>query len=63
MQNHRSALDNAAFVSDSIRELLLASCVVECDECPLVCSPLQVATNAKGKQSVLLSIVLNNNIV
>ena len=56
MQNHRSALDNAAFVSDSIRELLLARCVVECDECPLVCSPLQVATNAKGKQRLVIDL-------
>ena len=28
MQNHCSALENAAFVSDSIQELLLTNCVV-----------------------------------
>lgn len=56
MQNHCSALDNAAFLSDSIRELLLASCVVECDEYPLVCSPLQVTTNAKGKQRLVIDL-------
>ena len=56
MQNHRFTLNNAAFVSDSIQELLLANCVVECDECPLVCSPVQVATNAKGKQRLVIHL-------
>ena len=56
MQNHRSALDNASFVSDSIRELLLANCIVECNECPLVCSPLQVVSNAKGKQRLVIDL-------
>ena len=56
MQNHHSALDNASFVSDSIRELLLANCIVECNECPLVCSPLQVVTNAKGKQRLVIDL-------
>ena len=56
MQNHSSALESASFVSDSIQEFLLANCVVECNECPLVCSPLQVVTNAKGKQRLVIDL-------
>ena len=34
MKNHRSALENKEFVHSAIDELLAASCVVECNECP-----------------------------
>lgn len=56
MRNNRSALENPLFVATAIRELLVANCVVECDECPLVCSPLQVVTNAKGKQRLVIDL-------
>ena len=56
MSNHRSALESSAFVSNVIQELPLAKCVVECTECPLVCSPLQVATNATGKQRLVIDL-------
>ena len=38
------------FVSDSIQELLLANCIIEYTESPLVCTPVHVVTNAKGKR-------------
>ena len=56
LKNHRCALDNMEFVSDSIQELLLANCVIECTGCPLVCSPLQVVTNVKGKQRLVIDL-------
>ena len=56
MRNNRSALENPLFVATAIRELLVANCVVECDKCPLVCSPLQVVTNAKGKQRLVIDL-------
>ena len=49
--NHKSALENAVFVADAIQELVTGHCVVECDRCPIVCSPLSVVTSAKGKNA------------
>lgn len=49
MRNHSSAFENKDFVGKAIKELLAANCVVECRECPTVCSPLMVVKNAKGK--------------
>ena len=54
--NHRSALQHEHFVSSSIEELLEASCIVQSDECPLVCSPLSVVENAKGKLRLVLDL-------
>ena len=56
VRNHRSALENTSFVSDSIQELLLANCIVESGSCPSVCSPLQVVTNAKGKHQLVIDL-------
>ena len=56
MNNHHSALENSAFVSNAIQELQHARCIIECAECPLVCSPLQVATNATGKQRLVIDL-------
>ena len=56
MGNHQSALENVDFVSNSIRELIQANCVIESDSCPLVCSPLQVVTNAKGKHRLVIDL-------
>ena len=38
--NHRSAVENALFVSHAIDELVLGLCVVEYEFCSIVCSPL-----------------------
>ena len=54
--NHKSALDNAAFVTASIDELVAARCVVGCTTCPIVTSPLSVVFNAKGKPRLVLDL-------
>ena len=56
MKNHQSAVRNAQFVSQSIQDLLYGNCVIECVTCPLVCSPLQVVTGAKGKQRLVIDL-------
>ena len=56
MRNHQSALENPAFVSNAIEELVQTNCVLACDVCPLVCSPLQVVTNARGKQRLVIDL-------
>ena len=56
--NHRSALlkQHEHFVSSSIGELLEANCIVQSSQCPLVCSPLSVVENAKGKLRLVLDL-------
>ena len=54
--NHKSALENAFFVADAIQELATGHCVVECDRCPIVGSPLSVVTSAKGKKRLVLDL-------
>ena len=55
-RNHSSALSNDAFVSTAIAELLQTQCVAEVECCPKVCSPLQVATNARGKMRLVVDL-------
>ncbi len=54
--NHKSALENAVFVADAIQELVTGHCVVKCDRCLIVCSPLSVVTSAKGKKRLVLDL-------
>ena len=54
--NHRSAIDNASFVEASIAELLRDRCIVEGDDCPTVCSPLQVVSSATGKRRLVIDL-------
>ena len=54
--NHRSALQHEQFVSSSVGELLDAGCIVQSSECPLVCSPLSLVENAKGKLRLVLDL-------
>ena len=56
MRNNRSALEESLFVATAIEELILANCIAECVECPLVCSPLQVVSNAKGKRRLVIDL-------
>jgi hypothetical protein len=56
MRNHQSVFETENFVSNSIRELIEVNCIVESDLCPLVCSPLQVVTNARGKQRLVIDL-------
>ena len=54
--NHKSARENAAFVNATIKELVAGRCVVRCEQCPIVCSPLSVVTKAQGKQRLVLDL-------
>ena len=54
--NHKSALENAVFVSTAIDDLVAAQCVVECVVCPIVGSPLSVVFNAKGNPRLVLDL-------
>ena len=48
-KNHHSALKHSKFVEDSIGDLVRSRCVRESISCPIVCSPLLVVENTKGK--------------
>ena len=52
--NHRSAVENAAFVESEVKELVSVHSVVESFTCPIVCSPLSVVVNASGRQRLVL---------
>ena len=62
-RNHRSALDHADFVEEAIQELVALSCVVQCSECPAVCSPLSVVVNAQGKKRLVLDLRYVNQFI
>ena len=55
-KNHRSAFENAGFVSSAIGELVEARCLLECALQPKVCSPVQVVLNAGGKPRLVLDL-------
>ena len=55
-KNNKSAIEHATFVSEAIQELLEAGCVTRVSSCPTVCSPLQVAVNAKGKRRLVIDL-------
>ena len=54
--NNRSAIDNASFVTAAIEDLVLAHCVEEYSVCSIVCRPLSVVSNSKGKQRLVLDL-------
>ena len=54
--NHRSAYENYLFVCNAVKELVSTRCVVECDSCPTVSSPLSVVVNAGGKKRIVLDL-------
>ena len=43
-------------MSSAISELFEAGCIVQSSQCPLVCSPLSVVENAKGKLRLVLDL-------
>ena len=55
-RNHRSALEHADFVEEAIKELVALFCVVQCSQCPAVCSPLSVVVKAWGKKRLILDL-------
>ena len=54
--NHHSALVNAEFVVEAIEELHLSKCIQQSLRPPVVCSPLQVAFNARGKCTPVIDL-------
>ena len=55
-KNHRIALNNKSFVEQAIEELLKNKCIIEVEDCPIVCSSLLVVTNDQKKQRLYASI-------
>ena len=53
-KNHHSALKHSKFVKDSIGDLVWSHGVRESISCPIVCSPLLVIENAKGKLRLVI---------
>ena len=59
-KNHHSALKHSKFVEDSIGDLVWSRCVRESMSCPIVCSPLLVVENAKGKLRLIIDLCYVN---
>ena len=55
-ENHRMSLANETFVKDAIQELSGNNCVRLVEQCPTVCSPLQVVSNARGKRRLVIDL-------
>ena len=55
-RNHRSALLHGDFVQKELSNLLKGNCIVPCAECPHVCNPLLVVTNASGKKRLVIDL-------
>ena len=55
-ENQSSAVDNAEFVNDCIAELVSGGCVSELETAPVVCSPLSVVENSKGKKRLVVNL-------
>ena len=54
--NHKSALDNSEYVSETIKDLLKNRCIQEVSIRPHNCSPLSVITNEMGKQWLVINL-------
>ena len=55
-KNHWSAVKHAKFVEESIGDLVHSRCARESMSCPIVCSPLLVVENAKGKLRLVIDL-------
>ena len=51
-----SALENANFISESIKELVSSGCVTEVESTPVVCNPLSVVENSGGKKRLVVNL-------
>lgn len=63
MKNNKSAIFNAEFVSDTVSELLLSSCIIQVPFIPVVVNPLSVAMNSSGKKRLILDLSVLNKFV
>ena len=48
--------ENYIFVCNAVEELVSTRCVVECDSCPIVSSPLSLVVNSGGKKRLVLDL-------
>ena len=55
-KNHRSAVKHAKFIEESIGDLVHSRCARESVSYPIVCSPLLVVENAKGKLRLVIDL-------
>ena len=55
-RNHRSAFEHASFVEEAIQELVESGCAIRVPTFPVVCSPLQVVVNVKGKRRLVIDL-------
>ena len=55
-RNHRSAFEHASFVEEAIQELVESGCAIGVPTFPVVCSPLQVVVNVKGKRRLVIDL-------
>ena len=62
-KNHHSAVKHAKFVEESIGDLVHSRCARESMSCPIVCSPLLVVENAKGKLRLVIDLRYVNQFV
>ena len=56
VKNHRSTVKHAKFVEESIGDLVHSCCARESMSCPMVCSPLLVVENAKGRLRLVIDL-------
>ena len=61
--NHKSALENADFVTNSLEELTTNRCIQQIKSQPHICSPLSVVTNRSGKKRLVLNLRFLNQFV
>ena len=61
--NHSSTLTDLEFVNGAVCELSQSGCIRSTLEVPLVCSPLMVVTNAKGKKRLVINLKYLNSFV
>ena len=60
-KNHRCCELNRSFVDKAVQELVESKSVQPVNQCPTVCSPLQVAMNAKGKKRFVIDLRHDNH--
>ena len=62
-RNTKLAFEYSNFVEEAIHELVSTRCVKQCSECPVMCSPLSVVVNHKGKKRLVLDLCYVNQFI
>ena len=55
-RNHKSAFEHASLIEEAIQELVESGCAIGVPTFPVVCSPLQVVVNVKGKRRLVIDL-------